>query len=441
MRPSSGQLGTGSGNGLIEFGLPTDYKTQNTDDRGGLQGQELERQARVPRQQVRQRRARRRSGRTSSCAARSTPRCCRRTTTSRSGRCPARGATCRWDSTVLARYTQSKLTNSFDVMGGGLKGDVERSAADRRRLPRHRAELVDVRRRHQDDDGHRVVAATRRRSPGSTRASTTSTTTRRTTRRRSRTRPAGCRRPTPAASQQRDAVLHGRVRGARATSSTRRTSRPRPQLPDRRPSRRCSAVQLRADVDRAARAGAAVRRTRGRGSSTATRMGEAERAPASTSTCSATRTSTPRVHEQRRQRAADDGAVLLHGLRRHELRPEHGQAQRRLEPGAAAGRSASAPRGARPTTRTSTTAAPTTRRSCTTLSVSYGDPDKFRITGIGNWGEVKFDQAYRNIAHRPRARPPGGTQTATTSTGARRTPRTTGWSRCWPTGCRWTSCG
>ncbi len=29
-RPSSGQLGTGSGNGLIEFGVPTDYTTKNT---------------------------------------------------------------------------------------------------------------------------------------------------------------------------------------------------------------------------------------------------------------------------------------------------------------------------------------------------------------------------------------------------------------------------
>ena len=29
-RPWSGQLGTGSGNGLIEFGIPTDFKTKNT---------------------------------------------------------------------------------------------------------------------------------------------------------------------------------------------------------------------------------------------------------------------------------------------------------------------------------------------------------------------------------------------------------------------------
>ncbi len=35
IRPGSGQLGTGSGNGLIELGIPVDYKTQNTTIEGG----------------------------------------------------------------------------------------------------------------------------------------------------------------------------------------------------------------------------------------------------------------------------------------------------------------------------------------------------------------------------------------------------------------------
>ena len=34
-RPGSGQLGTGSGNGLIEFGIPTEYKTKNALFEGG----------------------------------------------------------------------------------------------------------------------------------------------------------------------------------------------------------------------------------------------------------------------------------------------------------------------------------------------------------------------------------------------------------------------
>ena len=38
IRPSSGQLGTGSGNGLIEFGLPTDYTTKNSILEGGYKG-------------------------------------------------------------------------------------------------------------------------------------------------------------------------------------------------------------------------------------------------------------------------------------------------------------------------------------------------------------------------------------------------------------------
>ncbi len=47
------------------------------------------------------------------------------------------------------------------------------------------------------------------------------------------------------------------------------------------------------------------------------------------------------------------------------------------------------------------------------LTVSYGNADKFLLTGIANWGETTFDQSYRNTASG--ASPtPGGTQTATT---------------------------
>jgi hypothetical protein len=42
-------------------------------------------------------------------------------------------------------------------------------------------------------------------------------------------------------------------------------------------------------------------------------------------------------------------------------------------------------------------------------TVSYGNPDSYRITGLGNWGEVKFDQAY----HQGTGPLPNGTQTAT----------------------------
>ena len=39
VRPQSGQLGTGSGNGLIEFGAPVDYKTKHTTLEAGYTGE------------------------------------------------------------------------------------------------------------------------------------------------------------------------------------------------------------------------------------------------------------------------------------------------------------------------------------------------------------------------------------------------------------------
>jgi OOP family OmpA-OmpF porin len=47
------------------------------------------------------------------------------------------------------------------------------------------------------------------------------------------------------------------------------------------------------------------------------------------------------------------------------------------------------------------------------LTVTYGNADKFLLTGIANWGEVEFNQAYRNAATGS-SPTPGGPQTATT---------------------------
>jgi len=47
------------------------------------------------------------------------------------------------------------------------------------------------------------------------------------------------------------------------------------------------------------------------------------------------------------------------------------------------------------------------------ITIGFGDPGKLRVTAFGNWGEVKFDQAYRVIASGSSPLP-GGTQTATT---------------------------
>ncbi len=47
------------------------------------------------------------------------------------------------------------------------------------------------------------------------------------------------------------------------------------------------------------------------------------------------------------------------------------------------------------------------------LTVTYGDPSAFHVTAIGNWGDVEFNQAYRTIAS-GQSPLPGGPQTATT---------------------------
>ena len=53
------------------------------------------------------------------------------------------------------------------------------------------------------------------------------------------------------------------------------------------------------------------------------------------------------------------------------------------------------------------------KRQIYDASIAYGDPDRFRVSAIGNWGKTEFHQAYRNMASG--ASPlPGGTQTATT---------------------------
>ena len=53
------------------------------------------------------------------------------------------------------------------------------------------------------------------------------------------------------------------------------------------------------------------------------------------------------------------------------------------------------------------------KRQIYDASIAYGDPDKFRVSAIGNWGKTEFNQAYRNMAT-GLSPLPGGTQTATT---------------------------
>ena len=284
MRPSSGQLGTGSGNGLIEFGIPTDYKTQEHDHRGGLQRQDVERQARLTSTASSATARDTRSGRTSTCATRSTPRCCRRTTTSQ-----------KWTLSGVVARPAAGIRRSLCALHAEQAHQQlrrRRAAASSRRSnavapPTGVGYLVtapssstfdgDTRRRRRT-----VVAARRRRSTGlDTRALL------RVLRQAERLdadlvcgrRAAGARQR-PCGSSSATQFCMGALRGARATSSTRRTSRPRPQLPDRRAPEAPGGSTTTCKIDRDARAGAEDRRQRGSGSSTATRSGRhADRAP------------------------------------------------------------------------------------------------------------------------------------------------------------------
>ena len=105
-RPGSGQLGTGLGQWPDRVRHPGRIQDEERALRGRLHGEDVERQARLPRQQVQQQHRHACSGRTSTCAARWTPRCCRRTTSSRSGASTATARELPLDSTFLLRATR-----------------------------------------------------------------------------------------------------------------------------------------------------------------------------------------------------------------------------------------------------------------------------------------------------------------------------------------------
>ena len=79
------------------------------------------------------------------------------------------------------------------------------------------------------------------------------------------------------------------------------------------------------------------------------------------------------------------------------------------------------------------------------VTVSWGDVEKLRITGIGNWGKVENNQVYRNVGSTISSPPtftgakPDAPATASTTTGAATTARTAGCSPRSPTGRRPTS--
>ena len=120
VKPGSGQLGTGSGNGLIEFGAPVDYKTQNTTIEGGYNSKQygiklayLDSKFTDDNNLLQWTNFYMRSGQDYSLL----PPDNELKKWSLNGYIKQLP----WDSAIIARYTQSKLTNNFGIAGTSLK--------------------------------------------------------------------------------------------------------------------------------------------------------------------------------------------------------------------------------------------------------------------------------------------------------------------------------
>ncbi len=118
--PGSGQLGTGSGNGLIELGKPVDYKTQNATIEGGYRSSKygvklayLDSKFTDGNDSFQWTNFYMRSGLDTTL----TPPDNELKKWSINGYIKQLP----WDSAIIARYTQSELTNSFGIVGSGLK--------------------------------------------------------------------------------------------------------------------------------------------------------------------------------------------------------------------------------------------------------------------------------------------------------------------------------
>ncbi len=127
VKPSSGQLGTGSGNGLIEFGAPVDYKTKNTTIEGGYNSRQygiklayIDSKFTDDNDTLQWTNFYMRSGLDYSLL----PPDNELKKWSLNGYIKQLP----WDSAIIARFTQSKLTNNIGIAGTSLKPATTRSA-------------------------------------------------------------------------------------------------------------------------------------------------------------------------------------------------------------------------------------------------------------------------------------------------------------------------
>ena len=120
VKPSSGQLGTGSGNGLIELGAPVDYKTQNTTIEGGYNSRQYGFKLAYLDSKFT-------DGNDSFQWTNFFMRSALDTTLLPPDNDLKKWSfngyikQLPWDSAIIARFTQSKLENSFGIVGSGLK--------------------------------------------------------------------------------------------------------------------------------------------------------------------------------------------------------------------------------------------------------------------------------------------------------------------------------
>ena len=173
VKPSSGQLGTGSGNGLIEFGAPVDYKTQNTTIEGGYNSRQYGFKIAYLDSKFTDNND---SFQWTNFFMRSALDTSLLPPDNDLKKWSFNGYIKQlpWDSAIIVRYTQSTLENSFGIVRLGPEADGQRgnrqsgdpagrglSAHAAVRLGRglddqsHGHEPVELRRQHQEDVGER----------------------------------------------------------------------------------------------------------------------------------------------------------------------------------------------------------------------------------------------------------------------------------------------
>ena len=120
VKPSSGQLGTGSGNGLIELGAPVDYKTQNTTIEGGYNSRQYGFKIAYLDSKFTDNND---SFQWTNFYLRSALDTTLLPPDNDLKKWSFNGYIKQlfWDSAIIVRYTQSTLENSFGIVGSGLK--------------------------------------------------------------------------------------------------------------------------------------------------------------------------------------------------------------------------------------------------------------------------------------------------------------------------------